>query len=120
MCANLDLCLLQSLLSFLLSYVVYKLIAVLHRYLGIYVAIACAGFALQSISEIWYLFGTIRASRVIHAKLISSVFRATIRYADDRLYFLTNWCLNSLLQVVGYSASSTYHIAMHNRYSIDR
>jgi hypothetical protein len=48
-------------------------------FLGIYVLISLAANAFLGGAQAFYVFGTIRASRAVHAKLITSIFRAPLR-----------------------------------------
>lgn len=48
-------------------------------FLGIFILIACVANLVFAISATFYVFGNIKASRIIHAKLITSILRAPLR-----------------------------------------
>ncbi|PBK89773.1 P-loop containing nucleoside triphosphate hydrolase protein [Armillaria gallica] len=51
-------------------------------YLGAYSSLLLLGFALHAISYVVYVFGTIRASRSIHKRLMVSILGTTLRWLD--------------------------------------
>ncbi|PBK67602.1 P-loop containing nucleoside triphosphate hydrolase protein [Armillaria solidipes] len=51
-------------------------------YLGAYSSLLLLGFALHAISYVVYVFGTIRASRSIHKRLMISILGTTLRWLD--------------------------------------
>lgn len=51
-------------------------------YLGAYSSLLLLGFALHAISYVVYVFGTVRASRSIHKRLMVSILGTTLRWLD--------------------------------------
>ncbi|KAK0459012.1 uncharacterized protein EV420DRAFT_1642713 [Desarmillaria tabescens] len=49
-------------------------------YLGAYSSLLLLGFVLHAITYVVYVFGTIRASRSIHKRLMASILSTTLRY----------------------------------------
>ena len=51
-------------------------------YLGVYVAIVLLHTSVWNIMNTNFVFGSIRASRTLHAKLVASIFSSTLRFLD--------------------------------------
>lgn len=52
-------------------------------YLGIYVVIVLTQIAVWNMMNANFIFGSIRASRNLHARLVESIFAATLRFLDS-------------------------------------
>jgi hypothetical protein len=52
-------------------------------YLGVYIAIVLLHIAVWNIMNTNFVFGSIRASRILHAKLVASIFSSTLRFLDS-------------------------------------
>lgn len=52
-------------------------------YMGIYCLLVFVTLAVYALCWSLYVYGNIRASRIIHANLIASVLGTTLRYVDE-------------------------------------
>lgn len=52
-------------------------------YLGVYIAIVLLHITTWNIMNTNFVFGSIRASRTLHAKLVASIFSSTLRFLDS-------------------------------------
>ena len=57
-----------------------------HSYLGIYIAIVVLSILAMVYSTVAYTYGGMRASRVVHAKLVRSLLGSTFRLVKSMRY----------------------------------
>ncbi|KAI0793789.1 P-loop containing nucleoside triphosphate hydrolase protein [Fomes fomentarius] len=52
------------------------------HYLGVYTLTVFLGMAFSAFCIFWFVFGSLKAARIIHAKLVTSILGTTLRWLD--------------------------------------